>query len=104
MEKITVIAHGTHLVPHSDKAMLKDKYKLTGKKVLSTFGLLSSGDWNIFSGKQNSNAELTALSGLSTTGILQRTGAATYATLGTTAPINVTAGNIGLSISASSSC
>lgn len=42
-EKITVIAHGTHLVPHSDKELLKNKYKLTGKKVLSTFGLLSSG-------------------------------------------------------------
>jgi glycosyltransferase involved in cell wall biosynthesis len=42
-EKITVIPHGTHLVPHLDKCFLKNKYKLTGKKVLSTFGLLSSG-------------------------------------------------------------
>lgn len=42
-EKITVIPHGTHLVPHSDKELLKNKYKLSGKKVLSTFGLLSSG-------------------------------------------------------------
>lgn len=42
-DKITIIAHGTHLVPHSDKALLKEKYKLTGRKVLSTFGLLSSG-------------------------------------------------------------
>lgn len=42
-EKITVISHGTHLVPHSDKELLKIKYKLTGRKVLSTFGLLSSG-------------------------------------------------------------
>ncbi len=42
-EKITVIPHGTHLVPHSDKELLKIKYKLSGKKVLSTFGLLSSG-------------------------------------------------------------
>ena len=42
-EKITVIPHGTHLVPHLDKRFLKNKYKLTGKKVLSTFGLLSSG-------------------------------------------------------------
>ncbi len=41
-EKIVVIPHGTHLVPHSDKDMLKEKYKLTGKKVLATFGLLSS--------------------------------------------------------------
>lgn len=42
-EKISIIAHGTHLVPHSDKALLKEKYKLTGRNVLSTFGLLSSG-------------------------------------------------------------
>ena len=41
--KITVIPHGTHLVPHSDKDALKHKYELTGKKVLTTFGLLSSG-------------------------------------------------------------
>ena len=42
-EKIIVIPHGTHLVPHSDKELLKYKYKLSGKKVLTTFGLLSSG-------------------------------------------------------------
>lgn len=42
-EKITIIEHGTHLVPHSDKEELKIKYKFTGKKILSTFGLLSSG-------------------------------------------------------------
>lgn len=41
--KITVIKHGTHLVAHADKAVLKEKYQLTGKRVLSTFGLLSSG-------------------------------------------------------------
>ena len=41
--KITVIAHGTHLVPHLSKDFLKMKYDLTGKKVLTTFGLLSSG-------------------------------------------------------------
>jgi glycosyltransferase involved in cell wall biosynthesis len=41
--KITVIAHGTHLVPHSDKGFLKAKYNLAGRTVLSTFGLLSSG-------------------------------------------------------------
>jgi len=41
--KITVIPHGTHLVPHLNKQLLKNKYKLSGKKVLSTFGLLSSG-------------------------------------------------------------
>lgn len=42
-EKITVIPHGTHLVPHSDKELLKEEYNFSGKKVLSTFGLLSSG-------------------------------------------------------------
>lgn len=42
-EKITVIPHGTHLVSHSDQKILKKKYQLTGKKILSTFGLLSSG-------------------------------------------------------------
>ena len=41
--KITVIPHGTHLVLHADKELLKAKFKLSGKKVLSTFGLLSSG-------------------------------------------------------------
>ena len=42
-KKITVLPHGTHLLQHSDKELLKSKYKLTGKKVLSTFGLLGSG-------------------------------------------------------------
>jgi glycosyltransferase involved in cell wall biosynthesis len=42
-DKITVIAHGTHLVPHLSKRFLKNKYALTRKKVLTTFGLLSSG-------------------------------------------------------------
>ncbi|MFA6923486.1 MAG: glycosyltransferase [Bacteroidales bacterium] len=42
-EKIEVIAHGTHLVSNNDKTFLKEKYGLKGHKVLSTFGLLSSG-------------------------------------------------------------
>ncbi len=42
-KKITVIPHGTHLVPHSNKEVLKAKYNLSGKKILSTFGLLSRG-------------------------------------------------------------
>jgi len=42
-EKISVIAHGTHLVPHLSEEFLKEKYGLQGKKVLTTFGLLSSG-------------------------------------------------------------
>jgi len=42
-EKIAVIAHGTHLVSHGHSAELKAKYGYEGRKVLSTFGLLSSG-------------------------------------------------------------
>ena len=42
-DKITVIPHGTHLVEHSDKKILKEKYHLSGRKIISTFGLLSSG-------------------------------------------------------------
>ena len=42
-QKIAVIAHGTHLVLHLRKKFLKMKYGLKGRKVLSTFGLLSSG-------------------------------------------------------------
>ncbi len=40
---ITVIPHGTHLVQHEDKKGLKKKYRLSGHKILTTFGLLSSG-------------------------------------------------------------
>jgi glycosyltransferase involved in cell wall biosynthesis len=42
-EKITVIKHGTHLVPHVSKTTLKFKYGYLGKTILSTFGLLGSG-------------------------------------------------------------
>ncbi|MBC8109998.1 MAG: glycosyltransferase [Verrucomicrobia bacterium] len=42
-QQIAFIPHGTHLVAHADKAFLKNKYKLSGRKILSTFGLLSSG-------------------------------------------------------------
>jgi hypothetical protein len=42
-KKISVIAHGTHLVPHLDRESLKKKYGIEGQKVLTTFGLLSSG-------------------------------------------------------------
>jgi len=42
-QKISVIAHGTHLVPHLGKRFLKKKYGLVNRKVLTTFGLLSSG-------------------------------------------------------------
>jgi glycosyltransferase involved in cell wall biosynthesis len=42
-KKLSVIPHGTHLVPHLNKEELKQKFQLKGKKILSTFGLLSSG-------------------------------------------------------------
>jgi glycosyltransferase involved in cell wall biosynthesis len=42
-KKIAVIPHGTHLVEHSNKDILKEKYKFEGRKIISTFGLLSSG-------------------------------------------------------------
>lgn len=42
LEKITVIPHGTHLVPPLDRRKLKQHYQLSDKKVLSTFGLLGS--------------------------------------------------------------
>ncbi len=42
-EKIDVIAHGTHLVKKLDQEQLKEKYGLSGKKVLATFGLLGPG-------------------------------------------------------------
>lgn len=37
---ISVIPHGTHSVPYKDRKTLKEKYDLSGKSVLSTFGLL----------------------------------------------------------------
>jgi glycosyltransferase involved in cell wall biosynthesis len=43
LQKISVIAHGTHLVPHLSEKFLKNKYGLQNRKVLTTFGLLSSG-------------------------------------------------------------
>lgn len=42
-DKITVISHGTHLVEHINKNTLKKKYGYQNRKILSTFGLLSSG-------------------------------------------------------------
>jgi glycosyltransferase involved in cell wall biosynthesis len=42
-KKMSMIAHGTHLVPHVSKHSLKTKYGLTNRQVLTTFGLLSSG-------------------------------------------------------------
>ena len=42
-KRIHVIPHGTHLIRDYDAENLKLKYFLKGKKVLSTFGLLSPG-------------------------------------------------------------
>ena len=42
-EKISVIPHGTHFVDHENKQLLKIKFGFGERKVLSTFGLLSSG-------------------------------------------------------------
>ncbi|HML84346.1 MAG TPA: glycosyltransferase, partial [Bacteroidales bacterium] len=42
-ERITVIPHGTHLVTHLSQTILKEKYGLEDRKVITTFGLLSSG-------------------------------------------------------------
>jgi glycosyltransferase involved in cell wall biosynthesis len=42
-DKISVISHGTHLVEHTNKDVLKEKYNFSGRKIISTFGLLSSG-------------------------------------------------------------
>jgi glycosyltransferase involved in cell wall biosynthesis len=41
--KITVIPHGTHLIEYKNKEDLKEKYQVGGRKIISTFGLLSSG-------------------------------------------------------------
>ncbi len=40
--QVSVIPHGTHLTLWQDAVQLKEKYGLSGKKVLSTFGLLSA--------------------------------------------------------------
>lgn len=42
-ELIEVIPHGTHLIAHTNKELLKNKYSFNGRRVLTTFGLLSSG-------------------------------------------------------------
>lgn len=41
--KINIIPHGTHLVSQIDKKELKKAYGYSGRKILSTFGLLSPG-------------------------------------------------------------
>jgi len=41
-DKVTVIPHGTHVVSWQDKELMKAKHGLQGRRVLTTFGLLSS--------------------------------------------------------------
>ncbi|MGJ8550734.1 glycosyltransferase [Winogradskyella wichelsiae] len=41
--KIEIISHGTHLVKHQDKSLLKEKYHVSDRKVISTFGFLGPG-------------------------------------------------------------
>ncbi len=43
LDQTHVIAHGTHLIPGENKEALKQKYKVHGRRILATFGLLSSG-------------------------------------------------------------
>lgn len=75
-QKITVIPHGTHLVTHQNKKTLKTKYELTGRKVLSTFGLLSSG--------KNIETTLDALPA-----IIEKTPEVMFLVLGRTHPVVV---------------
>lgn len=42
-DKISIISHGTHLTSQAEKNTLKTKYGYQNRKVLSTFGLLSTG-------------------------------------------------------------
>lgn len=43
LDKIKVIPHGTHLVKHQEKSFLKEKYNVSDRKVISTFGFLGPG-------------------------------------------------------------
>ncbi len=42
-DKISRIPHGTHLIHHFNRKHLKEEFGLSGKSILSTFGLLSAG-------------------------------------------------------------
>jgi glycosyltransferase involved in cell wall biosynthesis len=41
--KIEIIAHGTHLIAHGNKLVLKQKYGYSNRKIIATFGLLGPG-------------------------------------------------------------
>lgn len=72
-EKICVIPHGIHNVAVGDKEVFKEKFGLQGRKVLSTFGLMSS----------NKSIE-TALDALP--GIVEKFPNTVYLVLGATHP------------------
>lgn len=72
-EKITVIAHGTHLAPASNKSEIREKYGLANRKILSTFGLLGPG--------KNIETTLEALPA-----IIERNSNITFLILGMTHP------------------
>jgi glycosyltransferase involved in cell wall biosynthesis len=40
-EKLTIIPHGTHFIPATNKAELRNRLQLQNRKILTTFGLLS---------------------------------------------------------------
>lgn len=42
-DKIKIISHGTHLVKHLEKSILKEKYNVSDRKIISTFGFLGPG-------------------------------------------------------------
>ncbi|MEO6347694.1 MAG: glycosyltransferase [Aquaticitalea sp.] len=42
-DMVSIISHGTHLIPFKNKEELKRRYGFEGKTVLSTFGLLGPG-------------------------------------------------------------
>ncbi len=63
----------------------------------SVNGYLKSADWTTFNSKQAGSTELSGLvTGMVSTGIVQRTAAGTYTTLGTSSPLSVVAGDITL--------
>jgi len=43
VHKISIIAHGTHLIKHQNRQELKAKYSYHNRKIISTFGLISAG-------------------------------------------------------------
>lgn len=75
------------------------EYKtITGTVSSITAGAGLTGGTITTSGTIGLGTELSAINSVVSNGILQRTGPGTYVTLGVTAPVNITAGNIGVSV------